>query len=66
MLVNGQVRNGERNQLTYERLTERTRDGGHEEEDRHDEGSHVLWRFCERVLETSDRGKDFAEGDKEV
>jgi len=33
----------------------------HEEEDRHDEGTHVLGCFCEGVFESSDRSKDLAE-----
>ena len=41
-------------------------DGGLEEEDRHDEGPHVLWRLGERVLEACDRSQDLRDGDEDV
>ncbi len=49
-----------------ERLADRTRDSGHEQERSHDERTHVLGCLGERVLETGDGCEDLGERDEHV
>ena len=54
------------NRESHKGLTDGRANGGHEQEHGHDEGLHVLGRLCERVFETRDGCKDFAECNEDV
>lgn len=47
-------------------LSNRRRECSLHKIDTHDETTHVLGRFAERVLQTGDGGEDFREGDQTV
>lgn len=49
-----------------EGLSESGRDGGHEEEDGHDQRTHILGGLGEGILKTGDGGEDLADGDQDV
>ena len=52
--------------LTDERFAEGGGQGGHEKEDGHNEGAHILGGLGERIFKTSDGGENLADGDQDV